>query len=585
MALQKLYCTECRRRKVRCIFGDGEGRCQQCIAHAAQCISQDTAGPNPGSNETEDLRARVANMEEMLRTLTPSTNSPGYATQGSDTHMASDHETGVFVNAPLVQFLRDGLTAQLPDLATQPSRQLIGLPSPANPILHLIPTETCLRRIFQSTHRFWSIWPLASVPIQAPETGFPQSVEDAIRFVGVSLSSGSSGVVAKCLAWLCLCIQQLPKDFEEVEARLPLRAKDLISSYLERIDSIVVSLSPPASDTDCIEAMVLQYKLFVNMGRPQRAWKCTRNALDNALLLGLHRSEGTSSTRRSYLWTTLWHQDRHLALFLGLPYTVPEQHIMLANGNGEATPDKKVLHQLNMICGYIIDRDQSHHRDSGYSSTARIVEEMEILEDMIPKDWATSDLEDGSTPLGVPFWRRATVLLFHLANQHVHLPFAATAIDDKKHAYSRYMVLKSAENILQAHEGIRAYGGVPIICDFLDFCAFNAALLLAVSLMSENSQRSSDEAERLWGMVTKFTAQMRQTADVLECSVAAQSAQVLEHIFAAYNGQYEGPERYKVTIPFFGHFQTAEELGADWCLDTSFFNTYNWNETFEFTSV
>ena len=99
-------------------------------------------------------------------------------------------------------------------------------------------------------------------------------------------------------------------------------------------------------------------------------------------------------------------------------------------------------------------------------------------------------------------------------------------------------------------------------CDFLDFLAFNAAAVLAADLLStreEDARHRRDEAEecRLWTLIMDLAGGMRRLADVLDCAAAEQSAEALEHLYAARRGRYAGPGDYEVRIPYFGRMRIS----------------------------
>jgi hypothetical protein len=592
---------------------------EQMLQRTYQSLGQKPAAALPLSLAGR-RSAAAADPQPALGVISPESSEHSYGLSAIDDALS-------FTEAPVVKFLQDTLVEECEG---QLPRSLNGSAArfSLSPIQHLIPDGRSLRCILETTERYWTIWPLGMNEVPGEKPCFPCTVPDALSFVEESLRSGTRGAVAKCLVWLTICIQQLPKDFEETTARLPLRPCDLISHYLNVVDSLTLSNAPPACDLECIEALVLQYKVFVNMGRPQRAWKCTRSALDSALLLGLHRATGDDydSRRKSRLWTAIWQHDRHLAVFLGLPYTVPEQYIRPPGPSnaGEVPAEQLFFHHLNIICGLIVDRDQLHQQSS-FSATARIVEEMDKLEKLIPEGWAKSSMDDRSIPLGVSFWRQVAILFFHCVNQQVHLPYVKAAAEDKRHEYSRCAAIQSAEFTMRTYHGVRAMMGVPVICELLDFFAVSACLVLATDLSLGMTPRSPDEEDRIWGLISQFIQDMRHVASLLDCAVIEQSVEIMEYIYAAHHGTYTGPDNFEATIPFFGRmqirspkkaaisavdaptcgdssighgaieintnafnfrlpadFQSPYELGDDWTVDLNFDGNYDWNGIFEF---
>jgi hypothetical protein len=653
MRLGTKSCSECRRRKIRCTFKDDMGRCEQCNVHNLQCRSQESGDQRSNDEAPADIEARLGNIEAMLKALCnapgllPSSLSRG-ATASSHTIPSPNsligtnlldsaggnnsppaNESGSNSNlndAPLLRFLRHCADPKS-SLGIQEPPKYSSTESYTNLAQRFLPSSNSLLCILELTHRYWSLWPLAAATDTRGNSQFPSTVPAAARFVKESMVSLNPGSVARCLAWLSLCIQQLPKTFEDTQGCLPLPVRSLLSLYMDHVEAAISHLEMPACNSECIEALILQYKFYVNMGRPGKAWKCTRRALDNALLLGIHRDRSGSSYSQ-WLWNALWRQDRHLSLCIGLPYAVPEAFITNQNHSEGSTVQDTVMHRMNLVCGHIVDRDISG-RESSYLETAKMTEEMELLKELIPKEWwALGDAdedEDQTVPLGITFWQRATLFFYHNNLMLIHLPYLIKATQDKKYEYSRLVVLESARKMVETYQGIRTYGGVPIICDFLDFAAFSAAMILTTDLLSQSSQRLHEEEEQLWLLITGLATSFRLTADLIDCTVACQSAEVLEYLYAARHGTYDGPGVYEVTIPYFGlvqikkpkvramdiaanqgnsgagfeqsivefnsnlfdfrvpiEWQSVCELGESWTNGTMFEDSYSWNAVFEF---
>jgi hypothetical protein len=611
MRLGTKSCSECRRRKIRCTYKGGNGRCEQCRVHKLHCKPQE-----PGSRQAPSSSS--ASSRKTLPDVTDE-NDVGF-----DGHAEN------LDDAPLLHFLRYGAASPSSQPSPRQAPEYRSAYSAPDPLQGLVPRSKTLVTILEFTQRYWSVWPLASETDERGHSSFPSTVATAVHFVGESMRSPNLGIVARCLCWLALCLQQLPKGFQDSEAHLPLPISDLPSLYMDHVDAIISNLEAHVCNRDCIEALILQYKVHVNGGRPGRAWRCTRRAIDNALLLGMHRDKSASSHSR-WLWNSLWRSDRHLSLCLGLPYAVPESLIESSDDGESSIPLDRVMHRIHLVCGQITDRDLAQ-RDSSYLATAKIAEEMDCIREMIPKEWSTLDDTDQglATPLGVTFWKRATVFFFHYALLVMHLPYLLKAAEDRKFEYSRLVVLESAQTMVEIYAKMKTCGGIPIICDFLDFTAFTAAMILATDLISNSSSRLIEENERIWLLITGLSADFRHTADMMNCKVASQSAEVLDHLYAARHGVYDGPEVYQVRIPYFGlvsikqprygrsvddavtsqvlpdvcnpystvefssnffdfrlpmEWQDIDELGQDWTGESALDDTYGWNAVYEFNGV
>ncbi|KAM0417381.1 hypothetical protein ACHAPT_012615 [Fusarium lateritium] len=627
MRLGTKSCTECRRRKVRCVFAEGQERCLQCNIHKTACKPQQASlenFPSTSNHSPDSFKWDESSRAESFRRLECQKRGLPLDTpldavfnrlireSASFRSPLSDQDpdvSGVLENAPLMKNLRE-------TLPTQPSFQTKLRLRPKPPFGYAnrspIPSSVVLAGIFRYTQQFWGTWPLAFIATDTGERCFPDSVQMALNFVEQSLRSSNVGVVAKCLVWLSLCFQELPKDFNEDTPSE--RASEFIACYLEEVEILLQANSSPVCNLDFIEALAVQYELFIFMGRPCSAWKSTRTALNNAMILGLH---GFPQTRRKKeIWDALWVQDRHLSLFLGLPYAVPEHFIHFDPADQGDALESRILRQVAIISGHITDRN-SHQLESSYSNTVRITEEMDQLRDMIPIEWWTPGNTDTTGAFHLDFMRRAIILFYFTTNKLLHLPYVRMAARDKRYNYSQTTAFESAEGMVRAYLTMRALGTKPMSCDFVDFMAFSGAAILAADLISKSSPRSAEEEERLWSLIRELARSMRAMASVLDCAVATQSAEVLENLHAARHGNYFGPENFEVTIPYFGRMrikrvempppalpqnviefetnvfnmqlptdlQPSCELTENWESGWNFDYAYEWQDVFNFEQV
>lgn len=465
--------------------------------------------------------------------------------------------------APLLQFLRAALASS----HGQPLETL----QPSSPSSIHIPSTTCLREavraavprgktledILVHTRPFWSIWPLAG-------SRYPATIAEAREFVNRHLhqDTATPGETAKGLVWLSLCIQQLPKSFT-AHCGSP---RELVNLFFDEVDSL---LRKSPESVQGVEAMVAQWKCFVNAGRPRRAWKCSRAALDSALLLGMHQARHDEPNYK--LWMALCAQDVQMACFLGLPYSVPDRFMLLGERGSPDSGEMTSMGRLNELNRHIIERNQTAtaRRPPPYSVTMRLAEEMDEIAQMLGHDPASSlnstVANDTSEPeqLGGLFWHGATVFFSHFTNTLIHLPHLLAAKTDSRLAYSGQTALLAAEAMIIAFQSLpSSSNGIPAVCDFLDYAVLTGALIIVTDLISgyvseetevsHTSFRGEDEESRLWQVVMGFARSMRIKAALVDSSVAAQAAEVVENLHAARYGNYNGPEDHEVMIPYFG---------------------------------
>ncbi|KAJ1336174.1 proline utilization trans-activator [Microdochium nivale] len=421
MRLGTKSCLECRRRKVRCIVATGTTRCRQCLLHKVRCISQGPSppagvldqepdqlggqrklqlplsefpklkaifdrlsyhgtgdvssaklGPTPADDSVQFSQWLAAALESLLSDEPDKLSSHHYespsvlATGNNDTSTTSGN--GAFATAPLLHYLRTTLVPPHPNERAH-SSPVAGTrgsswqgPARRGSWLSLVPERNFLQSIFIMTQPFWSVWPLSS--------HFPADIVQACAFMGDELLRCTDGGAAKRLAWLALCISQLPRDFGGHHGFAPmgLRPADLVANLLDAsrelaMASIEQSSNSKINSLDSLEALVMQYKCLLSQGRPRQGWKCARAGVDNALLFGLHRTKTAVSLneREQGIWTALWRADRQMALFLGVPYSVPEHFLGTNERHGSSqqqqAPEDDIFELTMIICGHIVERD------------------------------------------------------------------------------------------------------------------------------------------------------------------------------------------------------------------------------------
>lgn len=465
------------------------------------------------------------------------------------------HSSSAFTAAPLLSHLRH-------TLLTTPASEHDGhhsqLGSPRHDHHHvtrrvytsLLPDQLTLRAIFELTQPFWSIWPLSS--------HFPNTVETAQTFVLDELRSCDDGGAAKRLIWLAMCISQLPRDFlrQHPLARFAFPASELVSRLFEAVRELTTTAIEPSCSLETLEALMMQYKCHLNLGRPRQGWKCVRQALDNSLLLGLHRISATdiANARGRDIWTSVWRADRQMTLFLGLPHSLPDAFLNLptvASSQPHSAMDG-FMDEAMRIGGQIVERNHAS-QTTAYSRTANITDQIDHLRTLIPENWWLPVRGDtGGQPLGLPFWQPAAIFFYHYVNHLLHLPYVLPGKENARFQYSRDIALASAEGMLLAFQRLPTCCGVPAVCDWLDFAAFGGAIVLVADLLAQETRRLVAEEERLWALVAGFAREMRAKSELLECIVSRQAADVLEHLYAVRHGVYNGPDEYEVVIPYFG---------------------------------
>ncbi|GKU17837.1 unnamed protein product [Fusarium langsethiae] len=402
------------------------------------------------------VESRMVEMQESIRILTSQLDKCDVA--GSAYSPKSPHqqeEVHATTEDSRIQSLRETPADEY--VSGTPESQLELIPDDL-----ILNPQTLVRILDYSGQLLQSLmlWPFAIIHDNQEDRGVfctHDKIFDALQ-------SRDVGLVSKCLVWICLLLSQLPKDFKDAETGLPLCPEEFIDRILTQVSILYLADCTPACSIDSIEALVLQYELYIATGRPSRAWKCIRAGIENALLLGLH-------LRPSLVWDALWIRDRQISLIIGLPYGT-----------------------LNM--------------------------------DVQATELDTEENRPGVRIAFPPIGHAIMRLYKHTLNIMIHLPYSQFAGYDKQFEYTRIEVLESAEGAIRAHRDIRSLLDKPLRCDLYDFLAFNAAVILVADLAAKETPRTMEEEERIWIVITEFVNRLRKTGEILENATAEQAADI-----------------------------------------------------------
>lgn len=584
----------------------------------------------------ELLRQEIPVSENSV--LRDSGSPPVYIPSTSDNASAlfdDSDEVEDIDDAPLINLFKDSMIIQrdetrrskgIPDLSASHRIQEI-----VRSLRALIPHPTDFKFILEATAKYWPLWPPcylepdSSALLQAGTGTCP------LILLSNAFMSGKPALIAKALVFLSLCIQQLPKDLQRQKLNISTSSRALIHSYM-KITNDLLSMSAGIGETiDELDILMLQFKLYLNLGMPQKAWLSGRHALNSGLLLGLHRMESGQDKRRKDLWTQIWQVDVQMSLLIGFPNAIPASHPSISTHNLSISGIERLYHHMYLIAGAVISRDQTH-RQTDYSTTVKIQEDLEAIRSLMPESWwdpepdATASLED-------LYHSYATKIQYFLLCRLVHQPYMLQSTTSSKFSPSRIAALDASRALIRNYQGLRHSPQAKLVlCEIVDFEAFCAGIVLVLDLLAhKHRQRPPDEISEVQDctLVADLTQTLQNVSVAMECSVAAQAAQLLEFLAAAYQGAYVGPQKYEVVIPYFGKVkidgsalggasmagssadiatQTASpasvqvsanlfgypfpaddgldaELGRDWAAMVDMDATYDWFQTFGYDGM
>ncbi|TAQ87116.1 hypothetical protein B7494_g4581 [Chlorociboria aeruginascens] len=586
-------CVECRRRKVRCIFEQNSKTCKECSAHETECISQkSTQGPRQSlGGDSHDVQQKLQSLEEMLhrvceamnlgmepsvwspfemralesltefQTITPSPESSQRDTASiigagcrddseSRSSPSASEKIESFEDAPLLNLFQEAMLIQKQHDEVDRNRLHVSsshqTKSHMQAIKALIPNSSDLDLILRATERFWPVWLNGQDLVIASERHHFSGIPAAKRFILNSIESDAPLVVAKAILFLALCVQQLPIKFKN-RMNLPAPSKVLVDSYIKAVDNLLSIKDNRSPTIEGLECLTIQGKLYINMGKPREAWHNHRHALNQALLLGLHNLDETAPDRQKAIWSHIWQGDRQYSSMLGLPAATTDSHpgVGLPNLGGE------IMYDFAVIAGHINERNQNY-KTVNYSVTLKIDQELQDCKNRISPEWWDS-ITGPDTPLEDIYSRQVTKIFFYMSIKLLHLPYMLKSSVDKTYEYSRMAALNASRDLIRSYLGIRHNPELALtICELMDFQAFTGAVVLAIDLLSQPCQIEGFQEVNDWDLIHDITRSLRLVSEAMECNIARQSAQLLEHLSTFRQDTYSGPETYEVVVPLFG---------------------------------
>ncbi|KAK9330231.1 hypothetical protein V1520DRAFT_340963 [Lipomyces starkeyi] len=599
-------CTECRRRKVRCTFGDKPGICNECLLSGLACVDQEHSQLETGGSvyrkgeSISSFRGRLSQVENTVNQILKKLAEGSTAESVLSPSLPEEHskkaidvlrssrtssfstETPFSVepeiapvdaqigHAPIFQLFDNDMLSRHVETTQSTDYRLSGrkdishkVVSARASLMSLLPPGEDLAKIISASKMWWTNW----------QNSFPEICEECrqIFVTGSSRKALMTPVdVAQMLLCLCISIDQLPRAFDFTTLRVPLNPQEFTERCITEIERVVLHDDTFTATLHGIECQLLLSRLHLNQGRPKKCWLSNRRAIQFAQLAGLHlstakppRPDDTLFGRRIMIWCGLVNADRFLSFILGLPYAVPDSafipQIELRQKLDGSLPQNHQAH-LSVIFGKLIDRNQDPENLS-LPATLRLDQDLEDMAQRLPADWWDLELGEHGTE-GDHLSRVMVQITHHMIRAILHMPFMLKSATDLsgQFQYCHVTALKSARRSLNLFKLLRAKTR-PFLCKLFDLLAFMMALLLVMSLLQRhiNSRLSPNlykADEKLdWDLVRETTEILRRGANETGGTVAAESANILSEICAFVLDDCDNllkGKTCKITVPYFG---------------------------------
>ncbi|KAL7914091.1 N-terminal binuclear Zn cluster-containing/DNA binding domain-containing protein [Trichoderma velutinum] len=476
------------------------------------------------------------------------------------------------VDAPLIHLFRDALMirdgdGELYDDPEDPSMVYL-MKESLSSFRPPIPGPDTLRLILEESHKFWAIWPPFFFAPDQSATMQSTSIDDAEAYFNQVLNFGRGIEFCSAMLFLTLCIQQLPRGWKHIIVSPSISRQVLIDAYI-RFVSVLLAVEGEESVL-VVQCYIMLHKVLINMGRPQRGWVAIRSAISSATLVGLDRLDPSAHIQRKILWAQTWMVERQLCIMLGFPSAVTERGTK--EDPTQVLDNNTLIHRrLCIIMGRIVERNQNPAKVS-YAATVQLDQDMEDLKNSLPPDGAGL-LAPGATTDSV-YSEEGVKIFFYSTLKHVHLPYMLKAKSDRRYEHSRLSAMDACRGLLKTYLRIRSSPKTEVVqCEIMDFIIFSSTIALILGILSapgDSSPSALTGYSEDWQLINRLIGELRKTDALLECTVARQSAEVLETLVAASYGNYNVQEDFVLVVPYFGRLRITQGNNKP---DTSLVNT------------
>ncbi|KAH8803446.1 hypothetical protein F5884DRAFT_507818 [Xylogone sp. PMI_703] len=599
-------CAECRRRKIRCIFGaDHHTVCKNCQARGLLCMEQ-RRSPMPMIKVESylALQERVTRLEKLIESSGLSGQSDyhlnGLGASKSRRDYPLEHQTPASKESGLdaqplsaspksnsldsispTNSLFDNAIWQRSDLGAIPGNKFSNNANFTNDVnqrvvtkhsrsrvalLTGLPTLELLSDSLNVTSSWWQTWR----PLGAYTT--PKQAETLESFVIRNLSSGCPQLIGLAILCIAVSVQQLDAETHyHLIRQLHSPPGELFHEYYDRVDRIIINDSEYASSLEGIEAIMMSSKMMMNLGAIKRSWILCRRGISYGQLLGMHRQQRISALesdaeieRRQKAWIWICYQDVYLSLLLDLPCgSYHKLPLMDACELGSTFSFQLNLLRLSIR---VIDRCQMGLNLST-QTTNDIQGALDLVGQQMPSDFwdVRHALADGSISHEEYFDSLSAQFWYHQIRVSVQMPLMIQSLRDRQLDSHRVACLEASRDLLKLYRLMRCDSGSAFkMVNVIDYQAFICAALLILGILGYGTfqmptQVENRDEDRHLVQLTMET--FRQSAKMSSSTTARQALQGLETLElltskegCSHTAQIHGGQKpyVKVVVPYTG---------------------------------
>ncbi|KAL7923105.1 hypothetical protein ACQKWADRAFT_291226 [Trichoderma austrokoningii] len=563
-------CWECRRRKMKCIFGSPAATiCVSCARRGAKCVDQQfpehVSTPLDRSLQMGDRVVRVeALVEQLLEKMA----------KGSNTCAATEEKAGDVLPAELhsnsCEPVLDDDTPQYEildrdsSIRLPPSNSLDKHKDLSRTLYEAIPTPKDIDIISNArgdlSARFYQ---MLTVSYHDLDKSDPQSLNVLFEPPGPDAHPVMIGLYMLRIATF---LQHLHPNLDKNLQGLSEPPRQIMNRLFNTAVRLVSSDESLTSSIQGIECVMMESLWHTNGGDLRKGLTAIRRAMTIAQLMGFHRCKPLDDQPK-FIWFRIVFAERHICLMLGLPQSCIDQSMASREALESDTPMGRLERKHCVIASRILQRNQSEPSPDDFALTQELDAELQraAAEDLPRKWWLHSNL---ATVLDDPeqlFWdmRRLFHQLFHhtLLNQ-LHLPYMLrSSLNEHDNQYARATCVTASREVLSRFITFRSADRIAFWCRTMDWFSLMAAMTLLIAHLDGHRrgsnwlthQRPGDRA-----MMEQVYESMEEVSRRHGDALGARSVELLRRLLAIEAeaaGQLDAVEEksdVRVYIPYFG---------------------------------
>ncbi|KAK9425342.1 putative Zn(2)-C6 fungal-type domain-containing protein [Seiridium unicorne] len=525
-------CTECKRRKSRCIFASPlDTACIGCQRRVVTCVGQEYL-ESEAVSPTDNRILRVEALIQQLITAPASAASQAVRTprglpldhletQAAESCSASSADPATAPRFQSTSGLDNEIISASAGLLTPESWSS---PSPFVPgptlgyselslgLYKALPSRGDLQILLQATNHialyFYQVNTRTQTQLEHEGLGYGGDL-------GEPPSPDSHPVLlARHMLILSSLLQQLraedvPETTEkpqEIMHRLALAAISLTATREELLTSM-----------EALQCIILEGVYQSNCGNLRSAWLAFRKALTLGQMLGIDRPkptplptlDATTNMDPSFVWFRIVYMDRFLSLMLGLTQGTNDISMAAGSAFAQDTPIGKLQRVHAAVLGRILSRNRDDLFSSEcYITTKDIDNQLLTAARAVPDNfWLSADFLSSPGDRTSAFWdamRFTDQLVHYNLMSQLHLPYLLVSRPAPQFEYSRVGCISASREILARFISFSNFQQSAFYCRRIDFFAMIASVTLLLAHLKSHQttndvsflshQRNSDRA-------------------------------------------------------------------------------------------